>query len=117
MSPERIIGKEYSYSSDVWSLGLIIYEMATGIFPYQDGNDFLMQITKIVEGPEPTLPNNSYYSPELQNFVVRCLKKDPNERDSVIELCNHPWILQSCSQEGDISEWLAELFDYNLLEQ
>ena len=114
MSPERIVGKGYSYSSDVWSLGLIIYEMASGIFPYQDGNDFLMQITKIVEGPEPTLPNNGLYSPELQNFVVRCLKKDPNERDSVIELCNHPWILQYTSLEGEVADWLAQLFDYNL---
>jgi serine/threonine protein kinase len=111
MSPERIVGKEYSYSSDVWSLGLIIYEMASGIFPYQDGNDFLMQITKIVEGPEPQLPNNGCFSQELRNFVVRCLKKDPNERDSVIELCNHPWILQYTQQEDEISDWLAEVFN------
>ena len=33
MSPERISGKEYSYPSDIWSHGLFLYELATGIYP------------------------------------------------------------------------------------
>ena len=45
MSPERITGKKYSYSSDIWSLGLVIYELATGKEPYGEGDDFLTQIT------------------------------------------------------------------------
>lgn len=114
MSPERIMGKEYSYSSDVWSLGLIIFELASGIFPYLEANDFLSQITKIVEGAEPILPPGKTYSPELQNFIVRCLKKDPNERDTVIELCNHPWIFKYSAYEWKIAEWLADLYDYQI---
>ena len=40
MSPERITGKKYSYSSDIWSVGLVIYELATGMEPYESGSDF-----------------------------------------------------------------------------
>lgn len=114
MSPERIIGKEYSFPSDVWSLGLVIFELAAGYFPYSEGNDFLMQITRIVEGPEPTLPNNGTFSPELQNFVERCLKKDPKERDTVIELLNHPWIIECAATEQELREWLSIFYGYVL---
>jgi serine/threonine protein kinase len=33
-SPERIDGKTYGYSSDIWSVGMVVYEMATGMHPY-----------------------------------------------------------------------------------
>jgi mitogen-activated protein kinase kinase 1 len=39
MSPERIAGKNYSYSSDIWSLGLVIFELATGRHPYMDTSE------------------------------------------------------------------------------
>ncbi len=113
MSPERILGKEYSYSSDIWSLGLVIYELATGIFPYQNGNDYLMQIKKIVEDPEPSLSDNGDFSEDLIHFVQGCLKKDPNERFSVAELLCHNWIINNYDSDYDICEWLEMLFDYN----
>ena len=113
MSPERIIGNEYSYSSDIWSLGLVIYELATGIFPYQNGNDYLMQIKKIVDDPEPSLNDNGDFSEDLINFVQGCLKKDPNERFTVTELLCHNWIVNNYDSEYDICEWLEMLFDYN----
>lgn len=40
MSPERITGNNYSFPSDIWSVGLVIYELATGEEPYGDGRDF-----------------------------------------------------------------------------
>ena len=87
MSPERIQGMEYSYSSDIWSLGLIICELATGVFPYKFSNVFIEHLDSILREPEPTLPDNGLYSSDLQNFLTRCLKKDPKDRDSVTELC------------------------------
>ena len=74
MSPERISGKEYSYPSDIWSVGLVVYELATGKYPYGEGNDFLSQIAKIVDGPEPSLPSQ-VFSKEFVDFISICLKK------------------------------------------
>jgi serine/threonine protein kinase len=87
MSPERIEGKEYSFSSDIWSLGLIVYELATGSFPYKFSKVFIEHIESILMDSEPTLPNDGTFSPELQNFITRCLQKDPKARDSVADLC------------------------------
>jgi len=70
-SPERIIGQEYSYSSDIWSLGLIVFEMATGIFPYNFSKVFIEHVESILKEPEPVLPDNGIFSPELQNFITR----------------------------------------------
>ena len=75
MSPERITGKKYSYPSDIWSLGLVIYELATGEEPYGGGSDFLTQITKIVENPEPRL-NSNIFSKEFCDFIEKTVKKE-----------------------------------------
>ena len=47
MSPERITGKKYGYPSDIWSVVLIIYELASWDEIYGGGSDFLTQLKKI----------------------------------------------------------------------
>jgi serine/threonine protein kinase len=48
MSPERLENKEYSFSSDIWSLGIVIYEMATGEHPFQL-SESAVEIQRFVE--------------------------------------------------------------------
>ena len=117
MSPERISGNDYSYPSDIWSIGLVVYMLATGKYPYGDGNDFLEQITKIVEGEEPKLPCG-IFSDELVDFVARCLQKDQGKRASIKELEEHIWIRKynGPNQQNNLPEWFAELFDYMILD-
>ena len=112
MSPERITGNNYSYPSDVWSLGIVVYELATGKYPFDCKDDFLLQITKIVEGPEPEL-DNKIFSQELCDFIKKTLKKEPNERATINDLLKHPWIVNHCNDKENISQWLANLFDYD----
>ena len=112
MSPERITGKKYSYSSDIWSLGLVIYELATGKEPYGEGDDFLTQITKIVENDEPRLDSN-IFSKEFCDFIEKTVKKEPEKRSDVEELLNHPWITGYDNNDDSVPKWLAFLFDYN----
>ncbi|KAA8534811.1 hypothetical protein F0562_029747 [Nyssa sinensis] len=85
MSPERIIGGKYSYRSDIWSLGLVLLECATGHFPYsppQQGegwtNVFELMET-IVDQPPPCPPSNQF-SPEFCSFISACVQKDTKER-------------------------------------
>lgn len=75
MSPERFLGKEYSFDSDLWSLGLVIFEMATGRFPYEFSNVFIEHLNKILADPEPRLPEDGTFSPELIDFIKKCLQK------------------------------------------
>jgi serine/threonine protein kinase len=111
MSLERILGKEYSYSSDIWSLGLIVYELATGVFPYVFSKIYLEHVDVISEQDEPNLPDNGEFSEDLQDFIKRCLKKNPDERFSVFELLDHPWIITENQQDYNLVSWLDTLFN------
>jgi len=86
LSPERILGEEYSFSADIWSLGLVVYELATLVFPYE-ANTTLLLIDKIISESEPVLQRSNEHSAELCDFLKKCLKKDPKERDTITELC------------------------------
>jgi serine/threonine protein kinase len=112
MSPERILGKDYSYSSDVWSLGLIIFEMASGQFPYVFSKYYIEHVECILNQPDPALPSDGTFSYELQDFIKRSLRKDPNERDSVSDLLKHSWISAvSPDDEYSVKMWLKELYE------
>jgi len=111
MSPERIEGKKYSFPSDVWSFGLVLYEMATGLYPYPQSVNYMEILDYIVNSPEPTFPKNCGFSAEFADFLSRCLQKDPSKRDTVAQLCAHPWILQYSQSEVDIENWVQEVLN------
>lgn len=70
MSPERTVGKNYSFSSDIWSLGLIVYEMATGKHPYSPTSKsmtYIQMIQNILKSDSPKLIGA--YSDEMKDFV------------------------------------------------
>ncbi|KAG7622290.1 Protein kinase domain [Arabidopsis suecica] len=97
MSPERIVGNKYGNKSDIWSLGLVVLECATGKFPYAPPNQeetwtsVFELMEAIVDQPPPALPSGNF-SPELSSFISTCLQKDPNSRSSAKELMEHPFL-------------------------
>lgn len=73
MSPERLESKEYSFPSDIWSFGIIIFEMAVGGHPFPL-TDSPIEIYKfLLQRDAPSLIGNPRVSIELANFVSRCL--------------------------------------------
>ncbi|XWS17340.1 hypothetical protein CRYUN_Cryun33cG0059100 [Craigia yunnanensis] len=97
MSPERISGSTYDYSSDIWSLGMVVLECAIGRFPYTQSEDqqswpsFYELLQAIVEKPPPTAPPDQF-SPEFCSFVSACIQKNPQGRASSLDLLSHPFI-------------------------
>ncbi|KAH9301491.1 hypothetical protein KI387_013074, partial [Taxus chinensis] len=91
MSPERISGSVYGYSSDIWSLGLVILELAIGRFPYlplenEEGwLNFYELLETIVGQPPPCAPPDQF-SPEFCSFISACIQKNPKDRMSSMEL-------------------------------
>ncbi|CAI0426187.1 unnamed protein product [Linum tenue] len=91
MSPERISGSTYDYSSDIWSLGLVVLECAIGRFPYMRSEDeeerpsFYELLEAIVDSPPPTAPPDQF-SPEFCSFVSACIQKEPRDRSSSSDL-------------------------------
>jgi NIMA (never in mitosis gene a)-related kinase len=83
MSPEICQNKPYSYKSDVWSLGCVLYELCTLEHAFKSSN-LLNLVYKIVhEDPDPI---SSKYSAEVQNLISLLLKKNLSERPTLDQL-------------------------------
>lgn len=73
MSPERMEGEKYNFEGDIWSLGLIMIEMATGQYPFKETKGFLEMLEQISEHDSPTLPRDQGHDPDLIDFIDKCL--------------------------------------------
>jgi mitogen-activated protein kinase kinase 3 len=94
MSPERLQGKPYRYSSDIWSLGHVLLEAATGVCPYASHRTTIDMIQTVLDTPPPTL-SDKYFSTEFCEFMSRCLQREPLDRASADVLLESAW-LQRC---------------------
>ena len=89
LSPEIVEGKPYSFKSDVWSLGVMLYELCT-LKPPFDGCSIRQLGMNIVRGTYPPLP--SHFSKDLKNLVATQLTGDPNKRPTVGHMLKMPFI-------------------------
>ena len=92
MSPERINGEEYSYKSDVWSLGLTILTTALGKLPIETEGGYWSVMACVREDEPPTLDNDPKWTEEFRDFISKCLTKDQAQRPSCKNLLSHSWI-------------------------
>lgn len=110
MSPERAEGGDYGFSADIWSLGLCVYELASGIYPYGRVASFLGHLHNLCSTPEPRLSADKF-SRELCYFVEAQLQKRPELRFSAIELQASDFILGNLPKvsETALIRWLATI--------
>ncbi len=82
MSPEQALGHDVDEKADVFSLGIVLYEMATGKNPFIGPSAQATMARILNQEPELVSEVNPAVPPELESLIHLCLRKDPKQRPS-----------------------------------
>jgi serine/threonine-protein kinase len=108
ISPEQVKGKRGDGRSDIYALGVMLYEMLTGKVPFEGPNAFAIMNERLLNNPVPPRELDPAISPELQEVIYRALEREPKNRyASAREMA---WDLEHLDQVGvaerpELKEW------------
>ena len=98
ISPEQVKGQRGDQRSDIYALGIMLYEMLTGRVPFIGANPLAAMNERLLMDPPPPRELNAEISPELEEILFRALERDPRHRYSTAH--EMIWDLEHQEQVG-----------------
>ncbi|KAF8520023.1 Pkinase-domain-containing protein [Hysterangium stoloniferum] len=110
MAPEVITsGSMYDAKADVWSLGITLYEMVTGLPPHS--NQVEMRVLALIPSTKPPRLAEHQGSKDMRDFIALCLKEVPGERTTAEELTKAKWIKGAAKTPVSILKELVNQYE------
>jgi serine/threonine protein kinase len=112
MAPEIMKNKNYTIKSDLWSVGIILYEMLTGYPPYKVKT--IYNLIKSIDQNKINLPKKISITDECNDLLFKLLIKEPEDRIEWEDFFKHPWLFLEFTTESMIVE--NKMLDFSISE-
>ena len=100
ISPEQVRGKRGDARSDLYAVGVMLYEMLTGKVPFTGPNAFVIMNDRLLNNPMPPREIDPTITPQLQEIIYRAMERDPKQRYASAH--EFAWDLEHQDQVGDV---------------
>ena len=80
MSPEQARGQQLDFRSDIYSTGVVLYEVFTGTIPFEGESPLAVVLKHIQEAPSSPQTRNPRIEPRISQIILKCMQKNPKDR-------------------------------------
>ena len=102
MPPEQIRGEEPDARTDIYAMGIVLYQLLTGRVPFSGDSDYQLMKSQIEDPPPPPKKYSDNISDQLQTIILRALSKSSNDRYADAE--HFAKALKTCPESRDLTQ-------------